>query len=105
VISYHLTDSLGTEKVKVNVKADSGKAWVAVTDNGPGIPPEYQEKIFEKFGQVEAHQTGQKCSTGLGLTFCKMAVEVHQGKVTVESEENQGNTFTFWLPALKEKVN
>lgn len=105
LVGNALKYSPGEGKVKVNVKADGGKTWVAVTDNGPGIPPEYHEKIFEKFGQVEAHQTGQKRSTGLGLTFCKLAVEAHRGKITVESEESQGSTFTFWLPALKEKVD
>ena len=49
----------------------------SITDNEPGIPLEYQDKIFEKFGQVEGRKEGKKFSIGLGLTFCKLAVEAH----------------------------
>ncbi len=70
---------------------------VAVADNGPGIPGEHQEKVFEKFFQVECnYSTGH--STGLGLTFCKLAVEAHGGKIGVESRENGGSKFYFTLP-------
>jgi len=72
---------------------------IAVTDTGPGIPPEYHGKIFEKFGQVEARSHGQKHSTGLGLTFCKLAVEAHGGRIGVESAVGQGSTFWFVLPS------
>ena len=58
----------------------------SITDNEPGIPLEYQDKIFEKFGQVEGRKEGKKFSTGFGLTFCKLAVEAHGGKIGVESE-------------------
>ena len=71
------------------------KTRFAVTDNGPGIAPEFQEKIFEKFGQVENRQQGAKFSTGLGLTFCKLAVEAHGGRIGVDSEVGVGST--FWL--------
>jgi signal transduction histidine kinase len=71
----------------------------SVTDTGEGIPPAYFERIFEKFGQVETRKSGQKMSTGLGLTFCKMAVEKHGGRIWVESEPGRGSTFSFSLPA------
>jgi len=58
----------------------------SITDNEPGIPLEYQDKIFEKFGQVEGRKEGKKFSIGFGLTFCKLAVEAHGGKIGVESE-------------------
>ena len=92
-------------KIGITVKKEGEQAQVAVTDTGPGIPPEYQEKIFEKFGQVEADQKGQKRSTGLGLTFCKLAVEAHGGKIMVESRVGEGSTFRFWLPAIKETLS
>jgi signal transduction histidine kinase len=71
---------------------------VEVTDTGPGIPLEYQKRIFEKFGQVESRKEGQKHSSGLGLTFCKLAVEAHGGTIGVESEGGRGSTFWFTLP-------
>jgi signal transduction histidine kinase len=81
--------------VRVTVQKGPVKATVAVTDSGPGIPVEYQQKIFEKFGQVAQ---GQKHSTGLGLAFCKLAVEAHGGEIGVESEVGKGSTFWFTLP-------
>ena len=71
---------------------------VFVRDTGEGIPKEDQARIFEKFGQVESRKAGRKMSTGLGLTFCKLAVEAHQGKIWVESEPGQGSTFFFTIP-------
>jgi signal transduction histidine kinase len=73
---------------------------VFVADNGLGIPSEYQERIFEKFGQVEARKNGRKYSTGLGLTFCKLAVEAHGGRIGVDSEVGKGSTFWFELPRV-----
>jgi signal transduction histidine kinase len=70
----------------------------SVTDTGEGIPAEAFEQIFEKFGQVESRQAGRKMSTGLGLTFCKMAVEEHGGRIWVESELGRGSTFRFVVP-------
>jgi signal transduction histidine kinase len=73
---------------------------VSVSDTGAGIPPEQHHRIFEKFGQVE--QTGvQRHGTGLGLTFCKLAVEAHGGRIWVESAPGQGSTFTFSLPVAE----
>jgi signal transduction histidine kinase len=70
---------------------------VRVTDTGEGIPLEQANKIFEKFGQVE--QKGyQRRGTGLGLTFCKMAVEAHNGHIWVESALGVGSSFNFRLP-------
>lgn len=71
---------------------------VTITDHGHGIPPEYQQKIFEKFGQVESRTENRKYSTGLGLTFCKLAVEAHGGHIGVESEVGKGSAFWFTLP-------
>ncbi len=85
-------------QVRVAVKTDDAKARVTVVDTGPGIPPEYREKIFEKFGQVETRQQEGKYSTGLGLTFCKLAVKAHGGKIGVKSEVGKGSTFWFTLP-------
>jgi two-component system sensor histidine kinase/response regulator len=78
--------------------ADSPAVAFSVRDTGPGIPEDAWERIFEKFGQVAAHGTSRYVSTGLGLTFCKMAVEAHGGTITVESTLGIGSIFTFCIP-------
>ncbi len=70
----------------------------SVRDTGEGIPPEAHERIFEKFEQVENRKAGRKMSTGLGLTFCKLAVEAHGGKIWVQSEPGRGSAFHFTIP-------
>jgi signal transduction histidine kinase len=87
-----------TGVITVSVEANDDMVRVAVSDTGPGIPREYRERVFEKFGQVEAASGGQKFSTGLGLTFCRLAVEAHHGRIGVDSEIGRGSTFWFVLP-------
>jgi len=82
--------------VRVSAASDAVRVWVI--DNGPGIPPEYHERIFEKFGQAATYDTGVKYSSGLGLTFCKMAIEAHGGRIGLVSEEGRGSAFWFDLP-------
>jgi len=69
-----------------------------VKDKGPGIPPEYHKNIFDKYFQLKEKSDGRVHTTGLGLTFCKMAVDAHQGKIWVESESQKGSRFFFLLP-------
>jgi len=70
-----------------------------VSDNGPGIPSEYHELIFRKFGQVEMPRTPRTRSSGLGLTFCKLVVERHGGRIWVKSAEGKGSAFYIELPS------
>ncbi len=67
---------------------------ISVRDNGPGIPHEYQTKIFQKFVQVKGRSPG---GSGLGLAICKEIVRAHGGNIWVESELGKGSTFTFTL--------
>jgi two-component system, sensor histidine kinase and response regulator len=70
-----------------------------VADNGPGIPPEYHEIIFRKFGQVAGGITTPRVrSSGLGLTFCKLVVDLHGGRIWVNSREGEGSAFHVELP-------
>ncbi len=89
--------------ITVGVRPHNSEMIFSVMDTGEGIPPEYFERIFEKFGQVESRKSGQKMSTGLGLTFCKMTVEKHGGRIWVESEPSIGSTFSFSLPVRPHK--
>ncbi len=70
-----------------------------MTDHGIGIAPEFHQKIFDKFGQIEAKQSRERVGSGLGLTFCRMAVEAHGGRIWVESvPEESFTSFRFTLP-------
>jgi signal transduction histidine kinase len=82
--------------IRIAVSRAGREARVEVADNGPGIPAAYHGKIFEKFVQVE--DLNAKVGTGLGLAFCKLAVEIHGGRIGVESEIGKGSTFWFTLP-------
>lgn len=74
---------------------------VAIHNLGSHIPIEKQKHIFEKFGQVEKKTQGELYSTGLGLTYCKLAVDAHKGTIGVKSSENYGTTLWFTLPEAK----
>jgi signal transduction histidine kinase len=89
-----------TKTGTIRCGVEAGPKWVkfSISDDGSGIPIEYHKKIFEKYGQVEAYENQRKYSTGLGLTFCKMAVEAHGGQIGLESEVDKGSTFWFILP-------
>lgn len=84
--------------VVVEVGAGSVGPEVRVTDTGPGIPAEHHHRIFEKFGQVAGPDGPKIAASGLGLTFCKLAVEAHSGKIGLESEVGTGSTFWVSLP-------
>ena len=79
----------------------SGKGAIEfyVKDKGPGVPIEFQEAIFDKFVQLEKKKDGRIYSTGLGLTFCKLAIKAHKGKIGVESRNLSGSRFYFSIPA------
>jgi signal transduction histidine kinase len=71
---------------------------IAVTDNGPGIPPDQLEHIFERFVRGEAGLTQRVGGTGLGLAISKSLVELHGGRLEVDSTVGVGSTFSFRLP-------
>lgn len=97
LISNALKFTPAEGRVQISVSARGDEAMVSVSDTGRGIPPEFHERIFEKFGQVEARKV--RHSTGLGLAFCKLAVQAQGGRIGVHSEPGQGSTFFFSLPA------
>lgn len=83
-------------KVSVVTKFE-GRTWrVEVADQGPGVPPEYKASIFEAYKQAEAGRTG---NAGLGLFIAKCIIELHQGKIDVDSASGGGARFWFEIPA------
>lgn len=90
------SDSGGVVKVSHKIIPD-GFLRVSVQDEGSGIAPERLPHIFNKFWQSDQKKSGLAVSTGLGLTFCKLALESHEGRIWATSEEGQGATFSFEL--------
>ena len=86
-------------KITLTVSPAEGAARVEVADTGPGIPPEFLDRVFDKFVQAAEGRARKRYSTGLGLTFCKLAVEAHGRAIGVTSEVGVGSRFWFELPA------
>jgi signal transduction histidine kinase len=84
--------------IRVSLGATKAGVRVAVRDQGPGIAPEHQKCIFERYNQGPGPGAERSQSTGLGLAFAKMAVEAHGGRIGVESAVGSGSTFWFLLP-------
>jgi signal transduction histidine kinase len=85
-------------EVRIEAAATDGALELSVSDTGPGISAEDQEHIFEEFRQAEGSIAQRKGGTGLGLAIAKKIVELHGGKIWVESEIGKGSKFTFTLP-------
>lgn len=94
-----------TTRVRVAIGAEGADMVLRVTDSGPGIPAQYQAKIFEKFGQAELQRAHQQTSSGLGLAFCKLAIEAHGGRIGVNSKPGKGSTFWFKLPLRRDAAD
>jgi len=92
------TPSGSMVEISARYNNDAKEIMISVKDQGQGIPKEYLQRVFEKFVQVESAQVREKTGKGLGLTFCKMAVEAHKGRIWVESELGKGSTFYLALP-------
>ncbi|MEY3608371.1 MAG: hypothetical protein RLZZ447_1159 [Verrucomicrobiota bacterium] len=74
------------------------RLWFHVTDQGPGIPADRREAIFEPFVQLESNQVMSQAGTGLGLSICRRLVRAMGGDLTLESEVGRGSRFSFWIP-------
>jgi signal transduction histidine kinase len=89
-------------EVCVTAKIANGYFNVSVIDTGPGIPPDHQTRIFDQFHQVDSSNTKAKGGTGLGLAIAKQIVEMHGGRIWVESTLGKGAAFTMELPIRAE---
>ena len=86
----------GQGEIRVTARQKDDEIIVSVSDQGLGIPKAEQDRIFEKFTRIQAELRPK--GLGLGLAFCRLAVEAHGGKIWVESQESKGSTFLFTLP-------
>ena len=85
-------------RLRISIAGGDGRVRVAVHDEGPGVPSEARDRIFEKFASVETRREQRYHSAGLGLAFCKLAIEAHGGTIGVDSLVSTGSTFWFELP-------
>ncbi len=85
-------------RVEVHTSSDAVHIIAEVKDTGYGIPKQHQKNVFDKFFSIEKDKTKESSSYGLGLAFCKMAIEAHNGHIEVESTKNTGSIFRITLP-------
>ncbi|MEX1070988.1 MAG: GAF domain-containing protein [Anaerolineales bacterium] len=87
-------------KIEIRVKSENSSVLLEVSDTGIGVPRDQQERIFERFYQVDGSPTRSFGGTGLGLALVKEIVELHGGQISVDSEADKGTVFKIELPAL-----
>ncbi|MGQ0714099.1 MAG: ATP-binding protein [Gemmatimonadaceae bacterium] len=107
LIQNALTHSPRSVAISLRARLDgaSGGVLFTVADNGPGIPQEYHEIIFRKFEQAKTPSAPRVRSSGLGLAFCKLAVDAHGGRIWVQSTEGKGSQFHFTLPVQPRRAD
>jgi PAS domain S-box-containing protein len=85
--------------VRAEPDGDAARVRITILDSGPGIPDEYQARVFERFVQVRGRE-GRRRGSGLGLSFCKLTVEAHGGEIWVENRPEGGSAFSFTIPVM-----
>ncbi len=88
--------------IRISARADGEFVRISMEDNGPGIPESDRERVFDKFMRLKNGQ-GNPGGLGVGLAFCKLAVQGHGGNIWVESAPEKGSVFVFTLPVAKEE--
>jgi len=94
----HTAEGKGRVEISLSQDRDNRQFEIQIIDNGEGMEETDLEKIFQAFIQLNAEKRKNKMDTGIGLTFCKLAVEQQQGRIFVNSKKNVGTVFTIRLP-------
>lgn len=100
--AFKFTPEGGT--IEVTVRTDERNSNIIISDTGVGIPKEKISKVFDRFYQVDGSHTREQEGTGVGLSLTKELVELHRGKIEVESEEGKGTTFIVSIPLGSEHL-
>jgi signal transduction histidine kinase len=87
-----------SSRIRLAVGSERDMAWVAVSDEGPGIAPEHQPKVFDRFWRADKGRSRADGGTGLGLSIVRQIAQTHGGDVQLQSRVGVGSTFTIWLP-------
>ena len=95
-VKYTLPDG----RIEISLVREEAHVGISIADDGAGIPVDQRERIFDKFGQIDGGGK-HRHSTGLGLTFCRLVVEGHGGRIWVDEPKLGGTTFVFTLPTLR----
>jgi two-component system, NtrC family, sensor histidine kinase KinB len=104
LMSNALKYSQGSKHITISAAtlADKNMVYISVSDKGAGIPPKYREMIFEKFERIKHGDSSSK-GLGLGLAFCRLAIEAHSGQIWVDDAPGGGARFNFTLPISSEE--
>ena len=90
--------------ISIHSSLNNNFVEICFTDSGPGIPNDQKELIFQKFGQYLIQRAGKSGSTGIGLAFCKMAIEAHKGSIDFKSELGKGTIFCCQIPSVSKAI-
>lgn len=101
IVTNALKYSPTGSNIYMRALSDKNEVAIQIQDEGPGIPKEWAEKVFSKFAQVDAQKSGAKIGSGIGLTFCRLAVEAQGGRIWITSDVGQGTTVILSIPKIR----
>jgi signal transduction histidine kinase len=85
-------------RIRLATGSEDDRAWIAVADEGPGIAPEDQDRVFDRFWRADKARSRADGGTGLGLAIVRQIAESHGGQVRLQSKPGVGSSFVIWLP-------
>lgn len=97
-LRYAPQSTIGAPQVQIQLSHQTGLIRVDVTDNGPGLTPEAQAHVFDRFWRADGARSRDQGGSGLGLAICRAIVNAHRGRITVNSTPGHGATFSFTIP-------